>query len=390
MHAPFAACPPESLETSLPRALPIVALTHEFFPDKAGASVFIQEIMRAAADIGYSVQLLTRGHPKLRDACVPYDLRSLSDTLPRGWRLRALTAHRLLRERGRLHGMMLYLPEEEAMRVFLPLLALGLVRPASLVGTLHGSEILFFRASPFYGPLFARFLRLAERVTVLSEYCRALLVESFAEARDKVVVTPGALRSGFRPVQRRAVPGEQGKIVLLTVARVTPRKGQLEALEALVRLPVEIRSRVIYRIVGPVRDPAYLDKLRRLVERHGLDVEFVGEVEDDELPSIYGAADVFVMTSIRHKHSVEGFGLSYQEAAASGLPVLAHRTGGVEDAVRDGVTGLLVDPDDREALVEALIRLCTDTELRHRLGEAGREWVRHFSWCRAAELTFGN
>ena len=94
------------------------------------------------------------------------------------------------------------------------------------------------------------------------------------------------------------------------------------------------------------------------------------------------------MTSINHGLSVEGFGLVYLEAAAHGLPVVAHAVGGVGEAVIDGTTGLLVPPDQPTALTAALARLIDDAALRRRLGDAGRTWSRRHHWRESARLLF--
>jgi phosphatidylinositol alpha-1,6-mannosyltransferase len=106
-------------------------------------------------------------------------------------------------------------------------------------------------------------------------------------------------------------------------------------------------------------------------------VTFAGFVPEEELPGCYAAADLFVMVSreLASRGDVEGFGIVYLEASAAGRPVVAGRSGGVEDAVEDGVSGILVDPEDPGALVEALTRLLRDPDLRRRMARAGRERV---------------
>ena len=111
-------------------------------------------------------------------------------------------------------------------------------------------------------------------------------------------------------------------------------------------------------------------------------------VSDSELPAIYRQATIFVMPARAEYHagSVEGFGIVYLEASASGLPVVAARTGGAAEAVRENETGLLVPPDDPPALALALARLLDDGALRQRMGRAGRRWVeREMNWDRAAQ-----
>jgi glycosyltransferase involved in cell wall biosynthesis len=119
-----------------------------------------------------------------------------------------------------------------------------------------------------------------------------------------------------------------------------------------------------------------------------LAVRFLGNIPDHELSTIYDRADIFAMTSINHGQSVEGFGLVYLEAAAHGLPVVAHDVGGVAEAVQDGVTGLLVPPHRPAQLAAAFEKLIHDGELRHRLGSAGREWAGRNCWKESAAALF--
>ena len=121
-------------------------------------------------------------------------------------------------------------------------------------------------------------------------------------------------------------------------------------------------------------------------------VRFLGDVSHDEsssgiphLPELYRRASIFVMPAQVDIESGqgEGFPLVYLEASASGLPVVAARSGGAAEAVIEDETGLLVPPDDPPALAQALTRLLNDAALRQRLGRAGRRWVeREMNWDR--------
>jgi glycosyltransferase involved in cell wall biosynthesis len=117
-------------------------------------------------------------------------------------------------------------------------------------------------------------------------------------------------------------------------------------------------------------------------------VRFLGDVPSDRLDGIYAQADIFALTSIDHGHSVEGFGLVYLEASAHGLPVVAHRVGGVPEAVLDGETGFLVLPRHPSSLTEAFRKLIEYPALRHSFGAAGRTWARRTTWTHAAGLLF--
>ena len=118
-------------------------------------------------------------------------------------------------------------------------------------------------------------------------------------------------------------------------------------------------------------------------------MKFLGDIPDDQLSDIYAQADIFAMTSMPHKQSIEGFGLVYLEAGAHGLPIIAHAIGGVPEAVAHGETGLLVAPGDIAALTAAFAQLIADPALRHRLGEAGRIRAIRHTWTDAVQSLLG-
>jgi phosphatidyl-myo-inositol dimannoside synthase len=150
----------------------------------------------------------------------------------------------------------------------------------------------------------------------------------------------------------------------------------------------ELRSRFVYRCVGPRRREKYLHVLEQAASVLGVAFEYAGEVDVARLNEEYLHADIFAMTSDKTGHSVEGFGLTYLEASAYGLPIVAHRTGGVADSVRDGFNGLKVDPDDRKSLAGVFRTLAKSQDLRGRLGENGRKWAHSFSWAETAKALF--
>src|SRR6266550_4177369 len=174
---------------------------------------------------------------------------------------------------------------------------------------------------------------------------------------------------------------------LLTVARLDPHKGHRLVLTALAHHLRDLPGlRYLIAGAGP-EAPA----LRRLVDGLGLSkiVDFLGFVPDGDLPDLYRAADLVVMPSAflpGRWDLIEGFGIAYAEASASGKPVIAGRSGGTEDAVQDGVTGRLVDPDDAVELAEVMRTLLLDRPLAERMGRAGRDWAcEHLSFRRLRE-----
>jgi phosphatidylinositol alpha-1,6-mannosyltransferase len=143
-----------------------------------------------------------------------------------------------------------------------------------------------------------------------------------------------------------------------------------------------------YVIVGP--DAECGSALRETVRalKLGDHVRFTGQVDPVDLPRYYSLCDVFVMANLETEDTrdTEGFGIVFLEASASGKPVIGGRAGGAAEAVKDGVTGLLVDSLDTLSLAQSMTRLLTDDTLARRLGAQGREWVmRNFDWDQTAE-----
>jgi len=196
-----------------------------------------------------------------------------------------------------------------------------------------------------------------------------------------VVIYPGTDPNRFAPPPQPP----PSPPTLLTVGRLVPRKGIDTVLQALPVLLAEFPG-LRYWVVGDGSDRARLEQIA-----HNLGVtqavEFVGQVSDQILPEVYRMAHIFVMPVREEQEtaSIEGFGIVYLEAAASGLPVVAGRSGGAVEAVQEGKTGFLVPPNDPEALIQALRKLLTDPALRRRMGQTGRRWVEEeMNWDRAA------
>lgn len=195
--------------------------------------------------------------------------------------------------------------------------------------------------------------------------------------------TRGVDLDGFHPDRRRdhaalalrADLAPQGEVVVGYVGRLAPEKG-LHRLRAL-------RGMEGVRIVVVGDGPSRADLERSL---RGMPVRFLGQRTGRDLTAAYAALDVFV-----HTGTEETFGQTLQEAAASGLPVVAPAAGGPLDLVEDGVTGLLFAADDARGLRAAVAALAADAGARARTGEAGRRRVLTRSWsavCRELDAHY--
>ena len=208
-------------------------------------------------------------------------------------------------------------------------------------------------------------------------------------APDRVVVVPlgtdpARFNLGVDPTPAREQFGMQEGRWLLTVARLTPHKGIDTALKVLallaphypdLRYAVAGQGEDRERLVGSARTLGVADRVR-----------WLGAVADDLLPSLYRNAEVYLGLSRREGVEVEGFGISLVEASGCGVPVVGGRSGGVPDAVRDGETGILVDPISVDDAASAVAQLLDDTALAHRLGTSGRRAVEtYYNWDRVAK-----
>jgi phosphatidylinositol alpha-1,6-mannosyltransferase len=231
-------------------------------------------------------------------------------------------------------------------------------------------------------------------VTYLGDYTRRRLQPAFGpRARlaqlpsgvDSVVFRPGA---GGDDIRKRH--GLQDRPVVVCVSRLVPRKGQ----DVLIRAMPALRRRFADLALLLVGGGPYRDTLARLAREHDVerDVVLTGSVPWEELPAHYDAGDVFSMPcrTRRRGLEVEGLGIVYLEANATGLPVVAGNSGGSPDAVREGETGYVVDGTDVAGVTRALVPLLEDEGLRRRIGAAGRAWVeQRWRWDVLAERLRG-
>jgi D-inositol-3-phosphate glycosyltransferase len=244
----------------------------------------------------------------------------------------------------------------------------------ALVGTrivfgCHGED--FFPGDRFFGK--------RSDIAVSCSSFNADTVERHYGLRPRVVYN-GYDADLFHPRQpdlslrQQLAPG--GEHVVLYAGRLIPWKGVQYAITALKEVPGAV---LLVAGEGHCRTA-----LEEQVRQEGLDerVRFLGPIPHEELPRFLAVSDVLVATSF----ASETFGIALVEAQASGVPVVASRFGGFAEVVQEGVTGLLVPPQDSQALAEALRGLLADPERRRAMGEAGPQWVRErFHWERVAE-----
>lgn len=372
----------------------ILMLTHEFPPFKGGVGTYCYQLATAAAERGHHVTVYAPDHGQdigeidaarnfriIRYRSDTYDFKKLPSLL--------LRTNSITR---RLNYDILHAVDTAYL---LALSFLNRFRNLPFIATAYGTDILAMpssRQARWLGisDLFAR----PKRVCAISQFARDLLFERFPEIESSKVTVASLGLSEFwyqstdeKSQIRKKYGIDSDRLIVLTVARLDDRKGHLSVIGAIQQLPEEVQRRIAYVIVGS-GDESYRARLQMAAEQIVASVHFLGSVSDPELRELYGQAYLYCMPNEAHPDKVEGFGLVYLEAAASGVPSVASRIGGVPEAVLDGTTGILVEPGDVDAIAEAMQRMIGDTELRDRMGQAALDHSRSFNWQRCAELTY--
>lgn len=273
----------------------------------------------------------------------------------------------------------------------LGLLAEGLRQRTAItraVALTHGHEA-GWAAIPGARGLLRRIAQGVDVVTYLGEYFRVRLGHAIGELTTLERLAPGVDVEAFSPKVSgagvRARHGLGDRPVIVCVSRLVPRKGQ----DILIRALALIRRQIPNAALLLVGGGPHRSILESLAKEHSVagDVIFAGSVPWSELPAHYAAGDIFAMPcrTRRAGLDVEGLGIVYLEASATGLPVLAGDSGGAPDAVLDGTTGYVVAGRDVAAVADRISAVLADHALARRLGDAGRAWVEaDWGWSRQA------
>jgi phosphatidyl-myo-inositol dimannoside synthase len=247
----------------------------------------------------------------------------------------------------------------------------------------HGEELGYASTSRELRWLLPRVYKRASAIVANSRNSAQLLAHWGVQSDAVTVVHPGVDVQRFRPDvdpgswrARYAGPGE---LILLSVGRLQKRKGHDLMLAALAKWrPEDPPVRYLVAGGGDRREALEQQAAQLGVQNR---VRFLGVVPESELPSLYAAADIFVMPNRVDGVDFEGFGIVFLEAAAAGLPCIGGRSGGAPEAVEDGETGVLVGGDNPDELAVVLRRLACSPEARSTMGARGRERVaREFTW----------
>lgn len=225
-------------------------------------------------------------------------------------------------------------------------------------------------------------------VTYVSKYTRGRFASAFGPRAALEYLPPGVDPAEFRPdpaarAELRARYGLGDRPTVLCLSRLVARKGQ----DMLIVAMNEVRERVDGAVLVIAGGGPYEARLRGLAEALGVtdSVVFTGRVPSGELAAHHTIADVFAMPCRTRGAGldVEGLGIVFLEASATGVPVVAGSSGGAPETVREGETGLVVHGRSVEQISDALVELLTDRDKAAAMGAAGRAWVEeNWHWDR--------
>ncbi|HXA88932.1 MAG TPA: GDP-mannose-dependent alpha-(1-6)-phosphatidylinositol monomannoside mannosyltransferase [Mycobacterium sp.] len=219
-----------------------------------------------------------------------------------------------------------------------------------------------------------------DAMTFVSRYTRSRFASAFGPEASLEYLPPGVDTDRFRPdpagrAELRDRYRLGGRPTVVCVSRLVPRKGQ----DVLIKALPSIRRRADGAALVIVGGGPYLDTLRTLAQDCGVadHVTFTGGVPGDELPAHHALADLFAMPCRTRGGGmdVEGLGIVFLEASATGVPVIAGESGGAPEAVQHNKTGLVVDGRSVDKVADAVTELLTDRDRAAAMGAAGRQWV---------------
>jgi len=263
-----------------------------------------------------------------------------------------------------------------------PAVPLGIVGPRlelPYMVVLHGAEVTVPGRLPLSRLVLSRVLKNASHIIAAGEYPAAEARRAGGDSLPITVIPPGVDTQRFRPLSnderisaRREFDVSDDAELIVGVSRLVPRKGFDTLIEVAAALRTS-RPRLQVLIGGGGRDA---DRLQKLIDKLGAPVRMLGRVTDEQLPLLYGCADVSAMLCRSRWGGLEqeGFGIVFSEAASCGVPQVAGKSGGAADAVLDGLTGKVVqNPSDVAQVASTVSQLLDDAFLRSLMGVASRE-----------------
>ena len=379
--------------------------THEFVPYAGGVATYNYELAKGLSELGQEVVVLAPKYSSddiILDQKMPFKVVRANLSIDSVMQLNGnivklpASAYRFIKVLRRSK------PDRVLITSAVAHESAALARlfyPFRFALTVHGTEIyMHFVGGKVKQRSKSRLMKSlfhkADRIICVSSFTESLLNERVGLPKKQTTVIRNGIDSKTLLASCNKHKNQeickklklQGNRVLLTVGRLTPRKGQDIVIETLPEVIKEIPE-VKYVIVGTGNYRQSLEKILQTKELSDK-VIFAGRVSKESLPSYYELCNIFIMLSRRERHTVEGLGISFLEAMAFNKPLIGGDHGGVPEIIEDGKNGYLVDPLNISSAADAICRLLKDRNLAKNMGEAGRKKLeREFSRQAMAQKT---
>jgi phosphatidyl-myo-inositol dimannoside synthase len=255
----------------------------------------------------------------------------------------------------------------------------------------HGLELKKVLEEKEKQVFYSKLLKNAKKVFVNSEYTKNLVTKFGVNRKNIKEIPLGVNYQKFKPGLKTDFLRKRHNItkndqVVFSLGRLVERKGFDVSLEAFAKV-VQENDNLKYIIGGSGTEEKNLKELAKKLKIKDR-VIFAGRIDEEELPSYFSLADVFLMPSRELKGGeVEGFGIVFLEAGACQVPVIGGNSGGIASAINDGETGYLVNPKDKEEIAQKLRKILNNPELADKMGEAGRKRViEEYNWQNSVKI----
>lgn len=365
----------------------VVIFSEDFPPKDGGIAQWAMGVAREFHNMGMEVHLLTRfwnQEYKTAQDSEPYHVVQVKGTRWKQFRsLYARKALKALIEQGAKPKVII----ATTANIARGLIGLSKSIEAELVVVVHGLEVTR-KMNWLKFQVVKKTLHAAQCVVAVSRFTAERTQERYQLSSQRIFVLPNGVNPEMFfpqevPQSYKKKLGIEGKKVILTLARLQERKGHDKVIEAMSAV-LKVIPNAVYLISGKPKGE-YYERLNSLVQTLGLEkeVKFIGYVPQNDLTLIYNCCDLYIMPSreLASQGDTEGFGITYLEANGCAKPVIGGRSGGVVDAIEDGVNGFLVDPLSKDDIAEKLIKILSDEAFAHQIGHTARARVlNEFSW----------
>jgi len=375
----------------------ILIATHEFPPYPGGVGRYTWSVAAAAANLGHDVTVLAPSYADNTELASAPDVSATQTNVEIRRFAGSLFHFRAFRElRSVLDGAIDAGNFDVVHATDWPMiLALGKARRARFkrVASFHGTDAHIFHSSiraRFAGA--RRIVTRFDRIAFISKFTQGFSWDLFPRLRTcaQRVVYPGVDDYWFEPPTlaeqddfRRQVGYAPGEKLVLTVARLDSRKGHLQTIAALARLPETRRAQFRYVAVGATIEPEYRRQLEHAAATSRVKLVLTGRLPDNMVRAAYSCSDVFALTALELTRKVEGFGLVILEAAAQGLGCVVTRVNALPEVIAASNCGIVCppnEPDETARAIEAMVTTHADPVHRNDCVRSARS----FSWASCA------